>query len=151
MADVIDFLTMWPDARRHVVRRGTPEALSRAEHCHDRPHHGRGRRGTAGRACDRPPPEDRARRDCSAVGMAACEAQVARSRDVAGPRRNLGAPRSSSPFGTTELERAYAYPQPPSRREELLVRDWYIDLVLVNPERPILEVDRRLDRRRGPP
>ena len=149
-ADIIDMLTMHPDARRRIVRRGTPEALSRAEHGHHRPHHSRGRRGAAGRACDRPPSEDRARRDCSAVGMAAREAEVVRSRDEAGPRRNLDAPRSSPPFGTTELERAHAHRQPPSRREELLVRDSYIDLVLVHRERPIPEGDRWLDRRRDP-
>jgi hypothetical protein len=95
--------------------------------------------------------EDRAQWNRSAVGMAAREPQVARSRDVAGPGRNLGVPRSSPPFGTTELERPHAHPRPPSRREELLVRDWYINLVFVHLDRSILEGDRWLDRRRGPP
>jgi hypothetical protein len=83
--------------------------------------------------------------------MAAREPQVARGRDVTGHGRNLGVHRSSSPFGTTELERPHAHPQPPSRREELLVRDWYVDIVHVHPDRPILEGNRWLDRRRGPP
>ena len=150
-ADIIDFLTMHPDARRRIVRRGAPEALSRAEHGHHRPHYSRGRRGTAGRACDRPPSEDCARRDCGAVGMAAHKAEVVRSRDVAGRCRNLGFPRSSSPFRTTEPERPHVHSQPPYGREELLASDRYIVLVLVLCGLSVLGTDRSLHRRRIPP
>src|SRR2546422_1744381 len=143
-------LTVHP-VTHETARRGSQIALSRAEHGHHRPHYSRGRRGTAGRACDRPPSEDCARRDCSAVGMAAHKAEVVRSRDVAGPRRNLGFRRSSSPFGTTELKRSHVHSQPPYGPEELLASDRNIVVVLGLSGSWILGIDRSLHRRRNPP